>query len=355
MLVKVVFTQLTPWFFKANPTFTEGTWGYTHTLPPLSTLIGAIRAAIGKLRNVDWDEYRWGGEEDTARLIGRYGTQEDLPFITYGPFVSRCGEVFFPLPAVVKVYDEGDDKEDVLVRVARILEDEHTYRSPTGNEKTLRIWGGLPNLKEKKGYWLSLCGMDKFLKGGQPSKSDGDVEKLDFVRKVDEIGVRIDRSRWGAGDENGMYRIRRVFMKPYHDIVAYVYFPEGAKDLKFGSVEIPFGGKGGMAHATVTLGEDMVLRWITRRGNLAYLAAPHYMNINGFPLPDDKVIAASVGKPVPYRMLPPGVSPTTATGYVKHLVPQGSVFVWEEPPDGGVRNMPMFWGENCWMYAERDC
>ena len=341
MLVKFEFTQLTPWFFKANTTFTLGTWGYTRKLPPISTLIGAIRSALGEILGGDWEKYRSGERPDIERVIGKYGTQEDLPFVVYGPFVGKGNEVYFPLPGILKVYEiskYGRTEIDNVVR-AKMFDEEYEYE---GSVK-LKTWGGLPSKKEAKGYWLTMCGMNAFLKGENVNKDEG-VEKIGFASVVEEIGVNIDRDRWAGGDENAMYRIRRVFMNPGYKIVAYAYFT-GEVDIPFGSVDIPFGGRGGMARVKVSCGENMVRCWVERKGNLAYLGAPHYMNWKGLPLPDGNVIAASVGKPIPYRMLAPGINPEKSTGIVRHLVPQGSVFVWKTPPAGEVRNMPMFWGK----------
>jgi|GEM_PF-4091818 len=342
MLVKFEFTQLTPWFFKANTTFEKGTWGYTHKLPPISTLIGAMRSALGKLLKVDWEKYRSGKSSDIERVIGKYGTQEELPFVVYGPFVGKGNDVYFPLSAILKVYEiskDGQAEIDNVVR-AEMFDEEYEYEGGV----RLKIWGGLPSKKEAKGYWLTMCGMNAFLKGKNVDKDkDKEVEKTGFASVVEEIGVNIDRDRWAGGDENAMYRIRRVFMNPGYKIVAYAYFT-GEVDVPFGSVDIPFGGRGGMSRVKVSCGENIVRCWIERKGNLAYLGSPHYMNWKGLPLPDGDVVAASVGKPIPYRMLAPGINPEKSTGIVRHLAPQGSVYVWKIPPEGEVRNMPMFWG-----------
>ena len=342
MLLKFTFHQLTPWFFKSNTTFDLGTWGDTYKIPQISTVIGAIRSVIGTLKGVDWKKYRLGLVPDVDKLIGKYGTQEELPFVVYGPFIGKGDDVYFPLPSIVKVYPRGEN--GILVKRAVLTSIEHEYKNYDGSStRKLRLFGKLPSLKEESGYYLNICGMDNFLKGKDIKEKD--VEYIEFAEVVEEIGVSLNLDRRAAGEENGMYRIRRIFMKPSFTIVAYAYFADNVREnVPIGIVEVPFGGKG-MSKVEVSIGEDLIRKWITSRGNLVYLASDYYLSSDGLPLPnlDVPVKAAAVGKPRPYRVLPSGMSIDKSTGVVKHLAPQGSVFVFEEKTY--IKNIPFFWGK----------
>ena len=348
ILLKFSFHQLTPWFFKSNTTFDIGTWGITHLLPPISTLIGAIRGAIGTLAMNkgradcgNWWDYQQGRCPKLEKLIGKYSTQEDLPFLVYGPFIGDASTVFFPLPSIVK-FEKAEDG-NLRHHVATLSEETHTYKipSPSGDtwQLNLRLFSGLPGRKLSSSGWLSLCEMDKFLKGDYGNLS---VSLHDFATVEEEIGIAIDDEKWTV-KEKAMYRIRRVFMREGYHIVAYALWREEA-DVPVGDVIIPFGGRKGLARVEVDIGEDMVKNWIVGKNNLWYLASDHYIKLGDKTFldgifADGKLMAAATGKPVPYRPLAPGKIPGRSGGTVKHLTPRGSIFVFDgcfSPVDYGI-------------------
>jgi CRISPR-associated protein Cmr3 len=202
-------------FFREGRPFNQGEGGGLRVeglFPPTATtVVGALRAALAqgddatKARGGAWVDGPW--DQPLKAELGnfadlKYTRTKSLNF--RGPYLVRNHKLYFPAPAHLQGFFEGED----LRRVVYLLPgesyqtDRGKLRLPTPEEKPEP--GHEP--KELDAYWISQEGMQKVLEGWNVCPEDL-VHRAEFWKSENRVGIQLTGKNT---DENALYEVQHI-------------------------------------------------------------------------------------------------------------------------------------------------
>lgn len=170
--------------------------------PPVRTLVGAIRTAVGEANGVDWHNYQKGPEyEALRRSMGDAHGFGKLDF--RGPFLMKENQRLYPVPLLL--LKEGEEvKEWEFHR----LQPGEPVQCDLGKVRLPVLGETARGAKPLEDYWLTRDGLRKVLLGETP-----DIEDL-YQRKeiyAEEERLGIGRDNYTRSNmENLLYQTRHI-------------------------------------------------------------------------------------------------------------------------------------------------
>ncbi len=203
------FSPLDTSFFREARPFNAGEGGYldSHFPPPMQTLIGAFRGAVGEAEGVDWEEYRKDEQHSLRRIIG---SPEDFGPLTFGgPYLLQDGQRLYPVPLHLLCKVKKIDRD----RRGRVEQTHYDWAWLQPGEKahcdlgTVRLpekVGKMEGGRSPNGAWLDQANLERVLKGKFPQRAYSQDELF-----VGEIRTGIARDNSTRTVEDGMLYFTR--------------------------------------------------------------------------------------------------------------------------------------------------
>lgn len=170
-------------FFRGSEPMEKGS-DHTSTSvfpPPAHTIVGAIRTAYLKQKDIDFKDYGNGKvDEKIHNDIGTAG--EDAPFSLMGPFFKKGDDYFVPAPFHWYV----EKKKEENATIAPIIKSESVSNSLIQSNETLHWAKGNGEMVSVGGKWIRINDL-------YSNAEEKTVLKLeDFVSFEDRPGIAIN-------------------------------------------------------------------------------------------------------------------------------------------------------------------
>lgn len=243
-------------------------------LPRPQTVAGALRTAMLRKAEIDLALIGQGVRagltfKDAAGAAGTLGAAVGMVGFR-GPWFGRQGELLFPVPATLRIRQDCKG----IVRLDPLREVLHGWDPQEKGMKPL-WWKGRERLERISGY-LTRRGMDRFLGGGVPKKTD--LVKSDSLYSFDDrTGIGIDADRSVAAD-GMMYAVRLLVLQPAVCLYMQVNGPaEALRLFPEAGMLVPLGGESRRVVVTPEAQVDIfptVRRLDTGDGKLVVLITP---------------------------------------------------------------------------------
>lgn len=207
------FEPLDTWFFReARP---HGSMGNSELgsqfPPPVRTLLGALRTAIGDA----WFARHggdWGGLGSNAALQALIGLGDDLgPLRASGPFLRLDGQRLYPAPAHLMAKTHGGQQHHFLLGLGDVM---HCDLGRVHLPAMPRQVAGLPELagSQPAGGWVTHSGMERLLKGLPPLNHEV-ISPAQLWSEEPRLGIGRDNARRGV-QEGLLYQTRHLRLRP---------------------------------------------------------------------------------------------------------------------------------------------
>ena len=207
------FEPLDTWFFReARPHGSVGNSELGSQFPPpVRTLLGALRTAIGDA----WFARHggdWRGLADNKALQAHIGLGDDLgPLRASGPFLTLNGQRLYPAPANLMVQTEGGHAHYFLLGLGDVVHcDLGRVRLPAFPKQV----PGVASLKGSKpaSGWLTQDAMQRLLNGQVPRAGDL-IPNHALFDEEPRLGIGRDNARRSV-QEGLLYQTRHLRLRP---------------------------------------------------------------------------------------------------------------------------------------------
>lgn len=207
------FEPLDTWFFReARPHGSVGNSELGSQFPPpVRTLLGALRTAIGDA----WFARHggdWRGLGSNAALQARIGLGDDLgPLRASGPFLCLDGQRLYPAPAHLMAKTHGGQRHHFLLGLGDVV---HCDLGHVHLPAMPRQVAGLPELagSQPAGGWVTHSGMERLLKGLPPLNHEV-ISPARLWSEEPRLGIGRDNARRGV-QEGLLYQTRHLRLRP---------------------------------------------------------------------------------------------------------------------------------------------
>jgi len=208
------FKPLDTWFFReARPHGSVGNSELGSQFPPpVRTLLGALRTAIGDA----WFARHggdWRGLASNAGLQAVIGMGDDLgPLRVSGPFLClEDGQRLYPAPANLMVQTEGDQSHYFLLGLGEVV------HCDLGKVHLPALPAPVPGVASLKGSkpasgWLTHAAMQSLQDGKTPKQGDL-IPKTALFDEEPRLGIGRDNARGGV-QEGLLYQTRHLRFRP---------------------------------------------------------------------------------------------------------------------------------------------
>lgn len=170
--------------------------------PPVRTMIGALRTAVGDALGVDWNHYR---KDPSHPLRSRIGTPDSLGPLHFGaPHLSWEGERLYPIPLSLL----SNDKQMTRLVPGSVVEcDLGRVALPTMREP-------MPGAKPMEGAFLTGDSLLAFLSGNDPApETILPREHQHLFEEESRLGIGRDNAR-STVIEGLLYQTRHIRPNP---------------------------------------------------------------------------------------------------------------------------------------------
>ena len=287
------FDAVDTWMFRDGRPFNQDDAGAStarSVFPPYPpTLVGAVRALLWRQAlSGKWDDSKLG-DGTNWRKPGTLGPLQFGP-----PLVLHDGQPVFPAPLhLVKGKVKDTDERKLTFLRPR----ENGFGCDLGDKVPLPApLEDLEGIKTITDRWVTLAGMEMILAGDAPAE-DQFVAVEDLWQTEDRVGIGIDPER-RVVREAALYMASHVRMRENVRLAVEMRSWDGAAPESL----TPLAGEHRMAGVgriqAISLPESVT----AENGRIVLIAiSPVAPDENGeIPgLPDDKVVSACTGKPVP--------------------------------------------------------
>lgn len=207
------FEPLDTWFFReARPHGSVGNSELGSQFPPpVRTLLGALRTAIGDA----WFARHggdWGGLGSNAALQALIGLGDDLgPLRASGPFLRLDGQRLYPAPAHLMTKTHGGQLHHFLLGLGDVV---HCDLGRVHLPAMPRQVAGLPELagSQPASGWVTHSGMERLLKGLPPLNHEV-ISPAQLWSEEPRLGIGRDNARRGV-QEGLLYQTRHLRLRP---------------------------------------------------------------------------------------------------------------------------------------------
>ncbi len=287
------FTPLDSCFFREAKPFNSGEGGFLDSQfpPPVQTLIGAFRTAVGESLGVDWKKYADGNQPEVGKIIG---TKESISPLSFsGPQILKDGRRLYlaPLHLLTRLKD-GKREWTRLVPGDETVCDLGSKRLPKADRK---FDGG----KSPGELWLDAENFRNVLDGGIPNEAYAHSDLF-----AGEVRAGIGRNNATRIVEDGLlYFTRHLRLKQGISLGLAVDGLTGNDAPRI----LRLGGEGRLAELTRVTGESHpnVVEAPGMRGNEKGLIVTLLTNGDfvGKTVPDFSalgltLVSACIGKPI---------------------------------------------------------
>jgi len=195
--------------------------------PPVRTIVGAMRTAIGEANGVNWHKYQTGEEYQSLRQsMGDAHGFGKLDF--RGPFLMKDRERLYPAP--LTLLKKGEDREHW--EFYRLRPGDKAVHCDLGKVLLPILDNAERGAKPLENCWLTRAGLEKVLSGKTPGISDI-YEQDSIYLEEDRLGIGRDNcSR--ANIENLLYQTRHIRTEPEVSVGIYM---EGLADAFRGNLQ----------------------------------------------------------------------------------------------------------------------
>ena len=266
--------------------------------PPRTTLVGALRSAIGEKLGAVWSEYRAGHQPEIDKAIGRADEPHPPQAAVAGPWLSHGGNKLVPLPLCFLAREEQEGR----LQIAALTLTDTAFRTDLGSVRL----PALPDTFSGQGFrgrddiWVPaslLPELGRLL----DSRASQTLERHQYFTRTDlfvwddRLGIGMERGKRTVQD-GMLYQTRHVRLREDVGLMLQVADWPEAEHAHDGMVTL--GADGRLAHVTVEQSGDA---WTQEpRGRALIVAtAPVPMGTKGLPqiLSEDAVIGAATSKP----------------------------------------------------------
>lgn len=177
--------------------------------PPVRTLVGAIRTAIGEAHQVDWRAYGTDASHPLRAVMGDSQGLGPLRFV--GPVLTLSDKRLFPMPlALLAAQNNGTSER----KFARLVPSTTVSNCDIGRVRLPIKKTPLDGAKPLEGKWLTTAGMKQFLSGTVPQDRDV-VSANELFHDEDRLGIGRN-VRTGSVEEGLLYQTCHV--RPSADV-----------------------------------------------------------------------------------------------------------------------------------------
>ena len=246
------FEPLDTWFFReARPHGSVGNCELGSQFPPpVRTLLGALRTAIGDA----WFARHggdWRGLADNSALQAHIGLGDDLgPLRASGPFITLNGQRLYPAPANLMVQTEGSTAHYFLLGLGDVVHcDLGRVRLPAFPKQV----PGVASLKGSKpaSGWLTQDAMQRLLDGQVPRAGDL-IPNHALFDEEPRLGIGRDNTRRSV-QEGLLYQTRHLRLRPGVGVELHLHGLPDASLLP-SRTTLRLGGEGRQAALYTSLG-----------------------------------------------------------------------------------------------------
>lgn len=246
------FEPLDTWFFReARPHGSVGNSELGSQFPPpVRTLLGALRTAIGDA----WFARHggdWRGLADNSALQAHIGLGDDLgPLRASGPFITLNGQRLYPAPANLMVQTEGSTAHYFLLGLGDVVHcDLGRVRLPAFPKQV----PGVASLKGSKpaSGWLTQDAMQRLLDGQVPRAGDL-IPNHALFDEEPRLGIGRDNTRRSV-QEGLLYQTRHLRLRPGVGVELHLHGLPDASLLP-SRTTLRLGGEGRQAALYTSLG-----------------------------------------------------------------------------------------------------
>ncbi len=326
-MIALEMLPLTDMIFRHHTHFGVGDISGSFNMPPVSTIVGALRTAIGNALDVDWSLYVQSGERDEIYdLIG--DVDGEPPFAVSFPYLIVGNTPMIKMPFNVIVAEQGKEYAGIFIPFETEIEDvpfkltkliDMKGKKPLSGDVYISL-SAIEKLYSEKGHWVKLT--------RSSVEGDGDFVVLSDVLGVFfHTGIKIDRSKYTVfrGKQGGyMFRYKGIEYLPAVKIGAIVVGDANVLEVlkKLAGKEIFVGAKGGVAYVNV---EDVPFPLNKASSKVWILYSPMYQTQPPFGFDDMPSGVALQGKYIitGYNIAERDGKPT------KISLPPSSVFFFE--------------------------
>lgn len=314
-------------------------------LPTPQTFAGAVRTWLLREHGCDFEQLRKdltagktfaeaasGQSSAGCQTVGRLSFRG--PWFARGGAVNDRVEPLIPVPAVLqKVKGSSQQEGPELCRLGPLR------TGPPGwmpaERGMLPLWSRNPRTTEPLEGYLTLKGVEDFLRSGQAVPNPSDVvEREKVFAYTDRTGIAIEPDKLAA-EEGRIYGLRYLELRGGICLYGEVLVPENApNDLLPNEAVIQFGGEGRRCRVQRT---KQPARWPSAEASggdcvLLLLTTPGLFDDGWRPASlNGKVISAAVPKPTAisgWDLARGGPKPN------RFAAPAGSVYFLKELPSG---------------------
>lgn len=231
--------------------------------PPVRTLVGAIRTAIGEANGVDWHKYQTGEEYNLLRQsMGDARGFGKLDF--RGPFLIKNGQRLYPAPLLL--LKEGKTKEEWEFHR---LQPGGSVKCDLGEVRLPILNSAVRGAKPLENCWLTREGFEKVLSGEKPGV--GDVyEREEIYVEEERLGIGRD-NRTRSNVEKLLYQTRHIRPEENASFGIYMRGLDDAFSKQLDNGINKLGGEGRLGAFELTEEEAMHFEIAASRGSTKVL------------------------------------------------------------------------------------
>ena len=242
------FTPMDTWFFReSRPMESLGDSVLTSLFPPpIRTLVGAIRTAIGNHHGVDWTQY--GNTPQYSKLFAQIGDDSDLRSLrVHGVWLVRRKEKqwqrLYPVPKnMVASYEAGE-----IAQLHQLVPGEAVHCDLGRNVRMAAVPKGVQGVKSLDDYWFDEETFQRFLQG-VPPQSKALIPADQLYSNEPRLGIARD-NRAKIVEEGLLYQTSHLRLRP--DVAVEIDL-SGITDAYLPPAGIVrLGGEGRAAHLEV--------------------------------------------------------------------------------------------------------
>jgi CRISPR-associated protein Cmr3 len=229
------FEAMDTWFFReSRPHGAVGGSELASSFPPpVRTLAGAVRTAIGDSAGVNWSTYADYGDPETRAAIGLGDDMGRLKL--RGPFLCRNGQRIYPWPLNLLESAPTNDAtpERARLRVGTALQ------THLGRVRAPALAVGQAGFAVPQRQWLAQAGLESVLAGGIPDESQI-VRVSKLYADEPRLGIAM-KGRERTAKDGLLYQTRHV--RPCADVSVELDV-DGVDAVTLGDGLLRLGGEG---------------------------------------------------------------------------------------------------------------
>ena len=236
------FSALDTWFFReSRPMEALGGAELVSVFPPpVRTLLGAVRTAIGDANGVDWHQFK-----DNAALQAQigYGSDDFGALSVVGPWLSLAEQRLFPIPCFVV---RQQSTELARMRIGKPIQS-HLSVMPVRLAET----AGPGRSKPLEQCWCTRENFEQLLNGKLLDPA-AIYRNAQLYQQEPRLGIARDVTR-RITDEGKLYQTKHL--RPVADLVIEIELTHnGQTELRDSLLRL--GGEGRLAHVRVSAVAD---------------------------------------------------------------------------------------------------